>query len=89
MWLTTKAMVRCQEYLDELNETAGRIDYGMVMQVHDELVFDFPLRGGRSMPKIRKLARLMAQGGDEIGVPTPVSIEYHPDDWSRSQEEPR
>lgn len=89
MWLTTKAMVRCQEYLDELNETAGRIDYGMVMQVHDELVFDFPLRGRRNMPKVRKLARLMAQGGDEIGVPTPVSIEYHPDDWSRSQEEPR
>jgi DNA polymerase I-like protein with 3'-5' exonuclease and polymerase domains len=36
MWWMMKAMVRVQEYLDRLE------GYHLVMQVHDELVFDFP-----------------------------------------------
>ncbi|MHA2066390.1 MAG: hypothetical protein ACXABY_18620, partial [Candidatus Thorarchaeota archaeon] len=36
MWWMMKAMIRVQEYLDRLE------GYHLVMQVHDELVFDFP-----------------------------------------------
>lgn len=81
MWLTTKAMIRCQEFLEELNRKNPIGRYGMVMQVHDELVFDFPA-GDENIPLIKKMARLMAMGGDDIGVPTPVSIERHPSNWS-------
>lgn len=91
MWWMMKAMIRCQEYLDTLN------GHYMVMQVHDEIVFDFPKSkcslgkttkkyiGSQhlfNLSKIRKIARLMEQGGDDIGVPTPVSIEYHGETWS-------
>jgi hypothetical protein len=55
----------------------------MVCQVHDELVFDFPYRPNKgNMPKIRKLRRLMEQGGDDIGLPTPVAFTYHASNWS-------
>jgi len=83
MWITMKAMIRCQGYLDSIG---SRNEYRMVMQVHDELVFDFPRRSGRgNLPKVRRLARLMALGGDDVGIPTPVSIEYHPNDWSTGE----
>ena len=89
-----KAMIRVQKYLDVLNAKPKSQGYYMVMQVHDELVFDFPKRGlphmirsdakvkHSNLPKIRKLQKLMEQGGDDIGVPTPVSIEYHGKNWS-------
>jgi len=75
MWWMMKAMIRVQEYLDTLKGSY------MIMQVHDELVFDFPKAKKRNLPKIRKIAQLMEQGGEDIGVPTPVSIEYHPVSW--------
>ncbi len=65
----------------------------MVIQAHDELVFNFPkskVHPSKDTGKfrrsnlwvIRKLQKLMEQGGDDIGVPTPVSVEYHADTWS-------
>lgn len=83
MWWMMKAMLRVKKYLDELNVKVGSKGYYMIMQVHDELVFDFPRVPNRgNLPKIRKIARLMEQGGQDIGLPTPVSIEYHPNNWS-------
>lgn len=83
MWWMCKAMTRVQAYLDELNEDVGYNEYRMIMQVHDELVFDFPKRSKKhNLPKIRRIKRIMEQGGDDIGIPTPVSIEHHPNNWS-------
>jgi DNA polymerase I-like protein with 3'-5' exonuclease and polymerase domains len=43
MWCTFKAMLRCQDYLDEINANKKPEYHAhMVLQVHDELVFDFP-----------------------------------------------
>jgi DNA polymerase I-like protein with 3'-5' exonuclease and polymerase domains len=60
--------------------------YYMVMQVHDELVFDFPKGTGKepwqtNLPLIKTIKGLMEQGGTDIGIPTPVSCEYHPVSW--------
>lgn len=85
MWWMMKAMIRCQAYLDRLNERVGKLDYLMVMQVHDELVFDFPRGKKSNLTKIRKLRILMEQGGDDIGIPTPVSCEYHDKTWSEGE----
>lgn len=64
----------------------------MVMQVHDELVFDFPKmeakwpfgkRKGRpgNVGTIMEIRELMEAGGEDIGVPTPVSATYHEEHW--------
>ncbi len=76
-WWMGKAMVRCQNYLDTLD------GYKMVMQVHDELVFDFPV--GDNKKHLHKIKKLMEQGGEDIGVPTPVSCESHPNNWSEGE----
>ena len=82
MWWMMCAMIRCQEYLDTLP------NHHMIMQIHDELVFDFPAGRGAepwktNIGKARRLKMLMEEGGDNIGVPTPVSFKYHPHTWSK------
>lgn len=89
MWLTCRSMIQCQRQLDEWNRRAGKILYWITLQVHDELVFDFPRMAdpfknprNSNLGKIRVLQKLMEEGGTAIGVPTPVGVEYNPDNWS-------
>jgi len=85
MWWMMVSMISCQKYLDDLNSRPGSEGYYMVMQVHDELVFDFPFKPDRgNLPKIKKLNHLMASSGDRFGIPTPVETSYHPNNWSDS-----
>ena len=102
MWWTLKAMIRCQEKLDEWNDECGIPDhYRIALQVHDEIVFDFPKsescpvkeaerlkknpngfkRPDNNLWRIRVLVKLMELGGDDIGIPTPVGVEYHLNNW--------
>lgn len=89
MWWMMKAMIRCHAQL-EVWSTKG-FDGQIVMQVHDELVFDFPKSkmrniNGKKVPsnkwRIQRLMQLMEEGGNDIGIPTPVSCKYHPRTWS-------
>lgn len=87
MWWMMKAMIRCQQQIDAWNAEPYSRGYSIALQVHDELVFDFPAGTGdepwrTNLSKARRLQSLMEQGGDDIGVPTPVSVEYHADNWS-------
>ncbi len=97
MWWMMKAMIRCHKQLEEWRENRhDQFDGYMVMQVHDEIVFDLPKLGdpvaeaakkstfrmGSNLWRIRKIAKLMEMGGDDIGVPTLVSCKYHTDNWS-------
>lgn len=82
MQAMAKAMVRTDDYL-ETKFPDGHI----VMQVHDELVFDFPAGKGpkpylTNLPKIRAIRRLMEQSGEDIGIPLRVAVSYHPNNWS-------
>lgn len=80
MWWTCMAMIRCYEYLK------GFPGYRITMQVHDELVFDFPYKPDMgNLPIIKEIKALMEKGGEDIGVPTPVSIEYCPVSWDKGQ----
>ena len=85
-WCTMKASVRCQEYLDNLNSRPGSKGYYQIMNVHDEIVFDFPVGTGedpwrQNLPKVRRLKKIMEMSGDDVGVPLVVSVEYHGEDW--------
>lgn len=90
-WWMQKAMARCYDQLEIWNEgVAEGQGYYMALQIHDELVFDFPKGTGEepwrtNLPKIRKIQRLMEEGGVDIGIPTPVSVEYHAETWSEGR----
>ncbi len=52
-------------------------------------VFDFPSGKGKgknqwdyNRPITNEIKRLMESCGGHIGVPTPVSCEFHPQNWS-------
>jgi DNA polymerase I-like protein with 3'-5' exonuclease and polymerase domains len=77
-WVMMRAMIKVQEYLEGLDR-----DYRMIMNVHDEIVLDFPFRKNRgNLPKIRKVRSLMESCGKDINVPLTCGIDYHPDNWS-------
>lgn len=80
-WWMIMAMVRCHDCLQAWSKKDRR-GYFIALTVHDELVFDFPKGTGvepwrTNLPRIKEIKRLMEVGGDYIGVPTPVSVEYH------------
>lgn len=95
MWWMARAMVRCQAKLEEWNREG--FDGHIALQVHDELVFDFPKSkkpvqeqakskwklSGDTLWRVKVLAKLMEQGGEDLipRVPTPVGVEYHPIHW--------
>lgn len=83
-WWMMRAMIKVQAYLDQWNiGLKHRQGYYMIMQVHDELVFDFPQKSKMgNLPIIRKVQKIMESCGDDIGVPTPVSVTYHLNNWS-------
>lgn len=86
LWMR-KAMVRCEERLVEWRGEG--LDAWMVMQVHDELVFDFPARWDGetdlNMPQVYSLRQLMESCGEGISIPTPVSIERHQVNWAKGE----
>ena len=101
MWWMMKAKIRCQNFFDQLNngdrlfrEIMGRqkracerLGYHIVMQIHDEMVFDFPRGVGAetwrtNKPIMDRVRKLMEKSGDDISIPTPVGCEYHGETWS-------
>ncbi len=96
MWWTARAMVRTHTQLQEWNKKG--FDGYITMQVHDELVLDFPKsprhpkeqiglfrQQGDTYWRIKAIKKLMEQGGTDIGVPIPVGVEYHLDNWSKGE----
>jgi len=75
-WVIQSAMVKVQKYLSFLP------GYYMIMQIHDELVLDFPYRSAKgNLPKVNKVRLLMESCGNDIDVPLTCGIDYHPDNW--------
>lgn len=88
MWVARRAIVRCQEAIDGWSRK--NYDARIVIQQHDEMVFDLPRRADpRTNPKasnlsrVRELARIMERCGADLvpSIPTPVGVEYHAVSW--------
>lgn len=85
MYATIKAMIRCQDQLDEWKRAEG-FDGQIVLQVHDELVFSMSsddLEGNKV--RVERLKKLMEQSGDDIGVPLKVSTGCCPNNWGKEE----
>ena len=76
-WVMVRAMIEVREYLKTLK------DHHMVMNVHDEVVLDFPKKPKRfSIPRLRKIRGIMEAVGEGISVPLTCEIIHHPKTWS-------
>lgn len=73
------AAVRVYDYLRQFP------DYNMIMQVHDELVFDFPIHP-RNTKVMTNVVRLMEQSGDDFGYALPVETDIIEDNWSNGKD---
>jgi DNA polymerase I-like protein with 3'-5' exonuclease and polymerase domains len=78
MWCTTKSMIRCAEYLKSYPS------HFMTLQVHDEIVFDFPQGDKRNGRIIMMVKSMMEQSGEDIGIPLTVAVNRHSNNWSES-----
>lgn len=84
-WWMVQAMNRCRAQLLEWRKEG--FDGYMALTVHDEIVFDFPaakMVNGKpgNLWRARILQKLMEQGGLDINIPTPVSLEHHAKSWA-------
>ncbi len=93
-WWITMAEIRCEEKLVQWRKEG--FDAFITAQVHDEIVFDFPASrryirvktrdGYKEVPenymRVQRMRKLMEEGGVGINVPTPVAVEFHPDNWA-------
>lgn len=72
------AMNRVHEYLK------GFPDYRLIIQIHDELDTDFPVRPNNTQIA-NHICGLMAKSGDDLGVALPVEYAVIRDNWSQEQ----
>lgn len=81
-WVIILAMIRVAELLEKYK------DHWMIMTIHDELVYDFPEPSGSksgNLPKMRGIKRLMEQSGEDLGLPTPISVERIKTTWAQGE----
>lgn len=81
MWWTSAAMVLVADQIRQWQLEDG-FDLFMVLQVHDEIVYDTIAISPDDLWRIATLKRMMEAVGDRIGVPTPVSVERHTISWA-------
>jgi DNA polymerase-1 len=80
-----RAMVRCAPVLEGWERATGKPHF-IALQVHDELLFDFPAGGRRNLPKVERLKAIMEASGDDIGVPLKVNVAWHPRNWGKAED---
>jgi DNA polymerase I-like protein with 3'-5' exonuclease and polymerase domains len=83
-WAKNTALIRCSDQCTKWREEG--FDAHVVLEVHDELLFDFP-RGNSidtNKDKAMLLKHLMEQSGEDLipRVPTPVSVDYCKESWA-------
>ncbi len=83
-WVKNVALVRCAAQCAEWR--AEGFDAHVALEVHDEILFDFPMGADmeENLPRAAVLKGLMEQAGENLvpRVPTPVSVEWHTDSWA-------
>lgn len=89
-WCKNRAMVRCAEKCRQWRSEG--FDIWMVMEVHDELLFDMPkskIHEGMddNYERAMVLKSLMEQSGKDLipYIPTPVAVKYHTENWAKGE----
>lgn len=82
-WIISEAMDRVERYYDKVNRKLGYTGiegFYITMQVHDELVTDFPLNSPYE-EVLAKARKIMEDVGIDFNVPLKVGLTMHLDNW--------
>lgn len=87
-WVKNMALIRCSDQLEKWrNDPSDRFDGHIALEIHDEILFDFPRGATLEENRWRALVlkKLMEESGDTLipRIPTPVSVEYHIESWAK------
>lgn len=86
-WVMMRAMIKIQDLLDKWNAKLPEPQYFMVMNIHDEVVLDFPESTGKkdtNLPKMKAVRRAMESIGKDIGVRLTCGLDRHDQSWLSS-----
>lgn len=78
-WIMLRAMIKVSEYL-RVNKL---YDFHIIMNVHDELVFDFPKKPGIKIV-VENIQKIMESVGECVGIPLTCGVSYHYNNWGES-----
>ena len=79
-WVKMRAMFKVEEYLRK-----NRLDGYIILEIHDELIFDFPFVPNKgNLHHLNNIRNIMASLGDCVGIPLTCGLSYHPNNWSMS-----
>jgi DNA polymerase I-like protein with 3'-5' exonuclease and polymerase domains len=79
-----RAMAITSTYLEDTQYVTQR-DPKLILQIHDELLFDFPEDMPNFDTHIHNLLTLMEVQGKAIGIPLPVEGKLIREDWSTGE----
>jgi len=82
MWVVTRGMVAVADYLKSVDGAS------LIMQIHDEIVLDFPYRKKMgNLPKLKKIKSILDRLGNDLvpRINIPFGIEYHPENWAEGE----
>ena len=79
-----RAMISCHRFLSRYNEK-HKTDYHLFLQIHDELLFDFPEDPDEEV--MRTIKSLMEEQGEQLGIPIPTSgkLIHYGQSWSEGE----
>lgn len=78
-----------REFMNRMKTSReARVGYHQILQIHDEIVVKMPRGQGKepwktNLPIAREIQRLMAKGGDDVGIPLPAGMAYHQESWGK------
>lgn len=75
--IVKNAMIKAHRYLSPRTNH----DPHLMMQVHDELIFNFPASKKPPLKKLNTIRSLMEEAGAELGMKTPVDVDVVTDNW--------
>ena len=81
--IVKEAMINCYSYLSKNR----KFDTNLIMQVHDELVFDAPAAMNKKdeMKMLLDIKRNMELPSEKVSMVTPVDISYTTTNWSETK----
>lgn len=81
-WVMCLGMLNCYDFFKVWNTRNPGYNAHMLMQIHDELIFDIPADHPENLNVINKICRCMERPGTELGVPTPTEAKLIIKSWA-------